>query len=528
MGVTAAVRLAFVLVVAGLAIADRRRGITAWNGGWTGRFIAAASVASVLLLGVVALDHLRFPLVLETMEGIVLQHAIRAAHGQFIYPAPTPAYVPLAYNPGFYVLAAPFIWVFGASLATLRVVAILGMAGAGIVIYAAVTRMTGSRWWGLAALGLYASAYRVMDSALDNAHADSWLLCFALLGTELIARNRSRRNAVAGIICCVAAFWCKQHGALFVVGALAFLTWRDGLRGAWLPWVVAILLGPVLYLGGNAVFGPDFHFFTWTVPSGWSVPRPQMVVRLARFFALHYLVLTVAAVTALVVAARHPRNRLTVWHIQLLAALCTAAQGTLDTGSSENVFISAGAFLIVVGVTAIATLLADQQAPARAATAQMAALALAYAPLIYNPQTELLSGRADASYADMVRLVRDLHAPVYAPEYGWLPDSSLFYPGANWVALDDIGRGPHRPAEDRTLAASMLGPVEHPAGGAGYVLTIRPLDVIPTPVRGLAQHYTLVEDFGDRFQALHGPPKTYGDGYPRLLYRYTTTTPIAR
>jgi 4-amino-4-deoxy-L-arabinose transferase-like glycosyltransferase len=130
-------------------------------------------------------DHLRFPFLLDLMEGTILQHVGRAAHGLAVYSWPTPDFVPLAYNPLYYYLCAPVTWVFGLDLPALRLVAVAGMAGSGAIIYLTVRKWTGSWWWGLMALGLFAAAYRVMDAYLDTAHSDSWLLCAALLGTYL-------------------------------------------------------------------------------------------------------------------------------------------------------------------------------------------------------------------------------------------------------------------------------------------------------------------------------------------------------
>ena len=145
------------------------------------------------------------------------------------------------------------------------------MFGAGSVIFLAVRRNTYSNWWSLMALGLFAAAYRVMDTYLDNAHADSWLLFTVLLGCYVIDQSRSQARNMLGVLLMVSAFWFKQHGALFVIGALLYLTYRDGWQKSWKMWFLAIVLGPGLYLAApSSLFGPRFHYFTWEVPSRWS------------------------------------------------------------------------------------------------------------------------------------------------------------------------------------------------------------------------------------------------------------------
>src|SRR6185312_4072863 len=221
------------------------------------------------------------PLQVVTMEGTILQPIARAAHGLPVYAPPTPQYVALAYNPLFYYLSVPFTWVFGMNMEAPRVAAIVGMAGSGVIVYLAVRSWTGSRWWGWIAVGLFATAYRTMDAVLDNAHADSWLLCAALAGTYVIDRARTDRDRVLGVVLLVVAFWFKQHGALFAIGGVLYLTLStrrtDAVDGpssrglVALYWALAIVLGPVLYIAaGPWLFGPDFHYFTWAVPRGWS------------------------------------------------------------------------------------------------------------------------------------------------------------------------------------------------------------------------------------------------------------------
>ena len=97
--------------------------------------LSAAGVVTVIALVV---NHMRFPFFIDLMEGVVMQHAQRAIHGQSIYPVPTPEYVPLAYNALFYVFAAPFLRLFGDTLPTLRSLAVLGYLGSAIAMFVIV------------------------------------------------------------------------------------------------------------------------------------------------------------------------------------------------------------------------------------------------------------------------------------------------------------------------------------------------------------------------------------------------------
>ena len=106
--------------------------ITKWIiGGWAALWV----IAFALLMA----NHISFPLHLEVMEGTVLQHFQRAAYFEPIYPEPSPEFVPLAYNPLFYVIAIPFSWFLSVNLLTLRLVAILGTIGSFVLVYIVIT-----------------------------------------------------------------------------------------------------------------------------------------------------------------------------------------------------------------------------------------------------------------------------------------------------------------------------------------------------------------------------------------------------
>jgi hypothetical protein len=504
-------RVAFLTVIAVCLAVDvrrRRRGLSVTQlalAGW-----AALMVAFVAFLWV---NHVGFPGHLDLMEGTILQHVAQAAHGLPVYPEPTPAYVPLAYNPLYYYLCVPFTWVLGLGLPALRLVAILGMAGSGAVIYAAVRKHTGSAWWALIGVGLFATAYRVMDAYLDTAHSDSWLICTALAGTYVIDRATTRAGRVAGVLLLVLSFWFKQHGALFALGGVAYLTVREGWRASLPYWALAVVLGPLAYVAAVSwPFGPAFHYFTWSVPRGWSRVNAETFARVIRFTAGNYLPLFAAALLPLSRAVRG-REPLNIWHVQFVAAVASALMGSLDWGSSDNVFIPFGAFTIVLGTIGLSEL-----SDAFGGALRSAAAAIAFVPLMYAPQTVVLSRHADAAYADLVGMVRGLDGPVYAPGIGQSAGAPLFSPGAHWVALEDMLRGPGHGAADSARAWALLAPLVAPTGKT-YILTSTPR-VIETPPLASLHGYVLVQDFGSRFAALTGLPKRYDHKFPRYLYVY--------
>ncbi|HEX7975114.1 MAG TPA: hypothetical protein VF498_11950 [Anaerolineales bacterium] len=475
------------------------------------------AVAFLLFTGFLWVNHIRFPLNLEVMETVVWQHFQRAASFQPIYPLPTPAFVPLAYNPFYYVFSIPFSWIFGVNLFTLRLVSILGYLGSVIILYLVIREKTNSIWWGLVGAGLFAAAYRVMDSYLDTAHADSWLLFSTLLGCYLIDRGRSKITSFFGVFTLIVAFWFKQHGAVFLIGGLLFLTWRDGLVGSLLYWAEALALGPLLYLiGGRPIFGPRFIYFTWQVPRQWSEIEFGTIRRFIGFILRSYPFLAFIASISIGWAALR-RSKLNIWQVQFVFAILTGLMGSLDPGSANNVFIPMGTWFILMGVIGLHELSGRIPAIEKYNLTSFALLA-SISLFLYNPLTVIVSPKASQSYQDLIQLLNSLPGKVYAPSIGQLPADYSFYPAADWVALEDVIRGPDRDTSNNANTRELLAPALKPDGDA-YILANFPLDIYPW-IAFLQEDYVLITDFGDRFKPLDTLPRRFPGGWPRYLYQY--------
>ncbi|HVO70533.1 MAG TPA: hypothetical protein VMT24_10835, partial [Aggregatilineaceae bacterium] len=179
-------RVAVIVLAIPLLAADRLVPSRYRKPGLVARAVLALfAVISALFMLYLFVNHINFPLHLEIMEGLVLQHFERASKLQVVYPEPSPQYVPLAYNPLYYAVSIPAGWIFGVNLFTLRLMAIIAMIGTAALLFKIVWDRTHSLWWATIVVGLFAAAYRVMDSYLDTAHSDSWLLFSAVLGSYI-------------------------------------------------------------------------------------------------------------------------------------------------------------------------------------------------------------------------------------------------------------------------------------------------------------------------------------------------------
>jgi hypothetical protein len=476
------------------------------------------SFAQLLLIGFLWQNHVSFPLNLEAMELTVLQHVQRVMNGQPIYVEPTSSFVPLAYNPLFYYLALPAAWIFGTSLFSLRLVAILGMFGSGLVIFVVTRRAAGSSWWGLMAVGLFAAAYRAMDAYLDTAHADSWLLFTVLLACYLIDLDRSRIMNLVSILLMVFAFWFKQPGAIFCLGAVLFLTLREGWRKSWPYWLLALALGPILYLlPPTWLLGPRFHYYTWEVPRQWTGFDLGTVRRLGSIVVKSYFFLFVVGFVASALSLWRSLSKSRIWYFMFPVAALSGVVGALDAGSNNNVFILMGTWFIITGVIGLRDLVDRFSWVGRRGLHAFVLLAC-FALLVHNPLSVMVSSRAAVAYQELISYLESVDGPVYAPWIGQLQDGYSFYPAVHWVPLEDMVRGPGKDVQGHPLVQELLEPVLNPKGKA-YVLHNYPLEN-DTMLGFLTDRYVFEADLGERFAPLSTLPRRYNLAWPRYLYRY--------
>lgn len=481
---------------------------------------ALIQIAFVVFLWI---NHYNFPLNLEAMEGTVLQHVKRVLAGLPIYVEPQPEFVPLAYNPLYYFVSALFCQIFGVDLATLRLVAILGMFGAGAVIFLAVRKETESNWWGLMAVGLFAAAYRVMDTYLDNAHSDSWLLCTILLGCYLLSQNRSMFRNLWGVFILAISFWFKQHGALFAIGGVLYLTWQYGWRKALPFWILAGVVGFGLYIFSPTwLLGSQFHYYTWQVPRGWSEINLETVKRFAGFIIKSYPVLALVGVCVSAFEIVKTRAKSNIWYWMLIFAGLSGFIGSLDPGSNNNVFIPMGTWFIITGVLGLKQLM-DRLPHMSRWGVSLVAIAISFVIFFYDPTSVIVSPQANVAYQDLVSYLKSLNGSVYAPWLGPLPSGYQLSPSVHWVPMEDIIRGPGVDERNHPTTRRLLASVINPPGKA-YILMNYPLETDPL-LGFLNETYTLDIDLGERFVALSTLPKRFNLLWPRYLYRYTPKVP---
>ncbi|HTM19736.1 MAG TPA: hypothetical protein VL172_04490 [Kofleriaceae bacterium] len=323
--------------------------------------IAAPAVAQLLLMIYTMLARWSYPYDLEWMEGGMLQHVARLAHGQGIYVPPSIEFIPFLYTPLYPALLAALSPIAGVSYQVGRTISILATLGSVVMMFVAlvprVQQADRRLAWvgGGLAVGLFAAAYPWFGGWYDIVRGDSLFLFMTLGGlTAAVAWARAgtgwtghgRIAIAAGVL--ALSFFCKQTGIFFVAaggGIIAALNWRRlpvfvgvagaiGLGGKWLldrssdGWFSTYALSVHQTHDCN-----DDRFWKGFGQMLWHFPAMTVVIAVGLGTLL----------AAVIVRKRLPRSAtpLLVWSGVFVVALITGAVGIATMWSVNNAYIPA-------------------------------------------------------------------------------------------------------------------------------------------------------------------------------------------
>jgi 4-amino-4-deoxy-L-arabinose transferase-like glycosyltransferase len=219
---------------------------------------------AALLLWIMA-TRLPYPYPLEWLEGDEFHHALRILQGRSWYPAPGVDFLPSYYPPGYPVIGAAWMQVFGATLPALRGLSAVATLMCAVALFLMVRRRTPDPLHGAVAAGFFLASYAVCGGWFDVARVDMLALACVLWGVLLLHRDASRTAFGIGIGLLVTAAWVKQNHLAFLLLALVpwfFWSWKRALAGM----LGAALASTILLLGLQRASDGWFLFYTWTFP----------------------------------------------------------------------------------------------------------------------------------------------------------------------------------------------------------------------------------------------------------------------
>lgn len=465
------------------------------------------AAGSAVLFAFLASRRLFYPLELDCIEGIVMDHVVRLSQNQPIYVSPTPSFIPLAYMPLFPALASVFARFLGPEFWEPRLISLLAVTGTVVLAVKIVRSETES--WTLAAgsAALYLMGFGLAGHCYDVARPDSLMLCLALAGLVSLRFSTGQAGAVGSAFLLSLAFFTKQHAALFVVAAILHLAFNERHRLLVFTLWVAVFAG-LGFTGLHYWLGPWFSFYTVEIPSRWS---EFSVVRLLSYFGDrlfgHLGVLAGATVLSLSLPVRPWRGRDGIWVWMGLGAIGTGVLASLDPEAYRHALMPtmlAFSILGPISLHRIATEMTLTRTTQIRTTMGILCglLALQFLPLVYPIHDSLpRPGAREARDAFVARLKR-MPGPVLVPYHGFYSSLAGKSTSLHVIPLDDVLRAPgnHLTRNDPEFFTRMFDGLRHGPQRPAIVTDV-PLESNQLWGRIRAE-YTLAGDLGSLSETL--------------------------
>ena len=473
------------------------------------RNLLRLGVWGMALLGIVeylrlGLKRMAYPLELDCIEGVMMDHIVRLAHGQAMYVRPTLHFISLAYMPFFSFVSSLLARAFGPALWEPRMISFGASLGIAVLTAIIVWVETRRATLALGAAGVYCMAFGLAGSCYDIARPDSLMLFLAIAGLAVLRYTRGLPGAFAAALLLAVAFFTKQHAVLFCFGAVGYLFFQD--RRRFLPFTLALL---VLCLGGYLVLGAWlgewFRFYTWSVPRGWSQfdrARVEHYIGHGLFGTLGGL--SIPVILALGTAERPWKHPGALWFWTGLAAVGTGLLATLDAYAYRHVFtptVVAFAILGPIALDRISRQLDTGSATGRGlgSTVIYAVLLAQFFPLFYPVHDQLPHPRArDAFSAFETRVAAEAGAhDLLMPYHGWYTWRAIGHASLQIIAFDDIRRskGNSLLAADPHYLDRMIDSLRFGPDRPRLILDL-PLEAMGAPWASLAPYYRVADSLG--------------------------------
>jgi hypothetical protein len=401
------------------------------------------AVGSTAVFAFLCSRRLVHPGELDAVEGVMMDHVVRLAHGLPIYVEPGLEFIPLASMPAFAALASLPARIFGPALWEPRVVSLLSILVIATLVYRIVVTETGGRTLGAAAVGVLMAAHGIVGGGYDVGRPDSLMLALALGGLASLRFTTGFLGALAAALLLTLAFFTQQHAVGFVLAALTHLAVNDRRRLLAFGFAVALGCG-----GGYALLaswlGPWFTFFTWDVP----LHRPHLeqvgaLVDLGRGLAGTLGALAIPTLLSLALPRPAWRGPPGIWVWAGCGALGAALMAQPAAAAARHVLHPVVVVLAVLGPISLARLVhhlaawPGSERLGRSATIYLV-LGLQFAPLMQGLRGQLPPANARAARAELVRMLREYPGPVIVLQhghYGWSAGKST---SLQQDALEDI------------------------------------------------------------------------------------------
>ena len=229
-----------------------------WLSGLTLVFAIGYLVVFVVLAGLRSI----YPFELEWIEGAVIDEIRWIMQGKPIYSEPSIFYIPLSYNPFFFILSAALMKLVGIGFLAPRMISILATLGCFVLLFLIVSEDAGHPLPGVIAAGIYAASYRFTGAWMDLAKTDSLFLLLILSAFYISRKHPNYLGTVISGLLYVLAFYTKQT-ALPVILVLCILSLIESRGRTWLLGLTIALVGFLTFWGLYKISDGWYPFYTF-------------------------------------------------------------------------------------------------------------------------------------------------------------------------------------------------------------------------------------------------------------------------
>ena len=191
--------------------------------------LASAAIIYLLLYLAVAVLRINYPYELEWQEGGQVDQVLRILQSEKLYVEPSRDFVPFAYNPLYYYVAAAVSLMTGPGFFALRLVSFSSSLASLGILFLFARRETGSSFLALLAVGLFAATYPLSDAWWDIGRVDSLFLFFLLSALYVLRFHFTTRGVIGAGVLFFLSFLTKQTAMIPAV-AMALYCWTKDRR----------------------------------------------------------------------------------------------------------------------------------------------------------------------------------------------------------------------------------------------------------------------------------------------------------
>lgn len=376
-----------------------------------------------------AILRMTYPYELEAMEGGMVDHVRQILAGKELYVPPSLNFVPYAYPPFFYYLAAVFSKLLGVGFFPLRFISFCASLGIMTLIYLFVRRETNDHLWAVTAAALFAATYKLSDAWFDLARIDSLFLFFILLFAYLVRFHPARISYVSAAAVLLLAALTKQSALMIALPLLAYAIFYEKRNWPYLLGTTTILIGGSIWIL-NALHHGWYKYYIFDL-TGQRWFGKLLKPRIIGFWTddmLKPLAVTIFLLFAFLlvefIAAK--KKRFFFYFAFAGGMIGTAWFSRLEYGAYGNALISAHALLAIGFGLSMAKfwqgVTFPKNDPRRVQNVFLFAVGLIqFTILAYNPLL-LIPNAADKKAGDhFVKTIASLQGDVMVPGHGFLP-----------------------------------------------------------------------------------------------------------